>query len=261
MDGLLIDSEEMVGRSINEVLKRYDRPPLTPSIRAKLIGIPDSSNSDMFHDWAQLPISRDQWAKESAAQMALNFTKSRPLPGAQGLLSKLSRSYCASTGDRVELALASSSPTHYYKLKMTVPETKRLMDSFSESRKILGDDPRVPRGRGKPAPDIYLAALQALNSTLAPGKPPILASECLAFEDSVAGVESARRAGMRVVWVPHELVADRYRGREGDMVAGRSGAFDAEDERQLGKVPGGMGEMLRTLEDFDCKKYGIEVAE
>ena len=44
--------------------------------------------------------------------------------------------------------------------------------------------------RGKPAPDSYLAAARALS--LAP-------SRCLAFEDSQAGVDSAKSAGMRCV--------------------------------------------------------------
>ena len=55
--------------------------------------------------------------------------------------------------------------------------------------------------RGKPAPDLYLKAAEELGRN--PG-------ECVAFEDSLPGVESALTAGMRVVGVatthtPEEL--------------------------------------------------------
>ncbi len=48
-------------------------------------------------------------------------------------------------------------------------------------------------GIGKPAPDVYLEAARRL------GLPP---SRCLVLEDSLAGVQAARAAGMRVVLVP-----------------------------------------------------------
>ena len=53
---------------------------------------------------------------------------------------------------------------------------------------------------GKPAPDGFLAALGRLGFILRP-RPSITAAECLVIEDTVAGVEAARRAGMRVLAV------------------------------------------------------------
>ncbi len=47
--------------------------------------------------------------------------------------------------------------------------------------------------RGKPAPDIYLAAAKALG---------VAPAECVAFEDALNGVRSARAAGMDVVGIP-----------------------------------------------------------
>jgi len=47
--------------------------------------------------------------------------------------------------------------------------------------------------RGKPAPDPFLEAARRL------GVPP---AECLVFEDSPTGIESARAAGMESVFVP-----------------------------------------------------------
>lgn len=59
-----------------------------------------------------------------------------------------------------------------------------LADSFAVE--VIGTD--VPRG--KPFPDLFLAAAASL------GVPP---SHCLVFEDSLAGLEAAHRAGMRSV--------------------------------------------------------------
>ena len=64
-----------------------------------------------------------------------------------------------------------------------------LLDYFTELRS--GKDVRS----GKPAPDIYLAGAEALG--LAP-------ENCLAIEDSPAGLEAAWRAGCMGVFVPDQ---------------------------------------------------------
>ncbi|KAK1254844.1 hypothetical protein MKX08_008839 [Trichoderma sp. CBMAI-0020] len=258
MDGLLINSEDIITQSTNQLLEKYSRPTLTRSVRAQLMGIPDSTNGDVFHNWAKLPISREQFARESREQMHMLFPSCEPLPGAEKLLSNLSRAHSASSGDKIELALASSTKSRSYELKMSRPETKRLLDSFQPDQRILGDDPRVPKGRGKPAPDMYLIALQSLNSTATdPDKKPILPRECLVFEDSVIGVEAGRRAGMRVVWVPHPDLAVEYHDRQKLVLAGRTGLVEIGDSWQLGEVDDGWAECISSLEQFDHTKYGI----
>jgi beta-phosphoglucomutase len=49
---------------------------------------------------------------------------------------------------------------------------------------------------GKPQPESFLFALERLNAEIKGQTPPILPEECLVVEDSVAGVQGARRAGM-----------------------------------------------------------------
>jgi pseudouridine-5'-monophosphatase len=159
----------------------------------------------------------------------------------------------------MELALATSSKSSSYELKTSKPRTKRLLDLFQSERRVLGDDPRVRQGRGKPAPDIYLVALESLNSGVGSGGKPILPNECLVIEDSVAGVEAGRRAGMRVVWVPHPDVALEYQARQKDVLAGRMGLNEIGDEWQLGEVDDGWAESIASLEHFDYDKYGIYV--
>ncbi|KAF1346928.1 putative haloacid dehalogenase-like hydrolase [Delphinella strobiligena] len=238
MDGVLINSEDIIiTLCMNQILEKYGRLVFTPSIRAKLMGVPDSTNGDM----------------------RLNFPNCEPLPGAEKLLSDLSRARGASSGDRIELALASSTKSHSYELKISREETKRLLGHFPPDRRVLGDDPRLRQGRGKPAPDIYLVALQSLNSAADPDRKPIMPKECLVFEDSVAGVEAGRRAGMRVVWVPHPDVAVEYQARQKDMLAGRTGMIEIGDYWQVGEIDDGWAENLSSLEDFDLEKYGIDV--
>ena len=259
MDGLLIDSEDMITLSTNQLLEKYGRPAFTPSIRAQLMGVPDSTNGDLFHNWAKLPISRERFAQESSEQMQLHFPNCRPLPGAEKLVLNLSCARNASSGDRIKLALASSTKSQSYELKTSRPETKQLLRFFQSGLRILGDDPRVRLGRGKPAPDIYLVALQSLNSAADSGDKTVMPKECLVFEDSVAGVEAARRAGMRVVWVPHPDVAVEYQARQKEVLAGRTGMFEVGDDWQLGQIDDGWAENIPSLKHFSYEKYGIDV--
>ena len=50
--------------------------------------------------------------------------------------------------------------------------------------------------RTKPAPDLYLKALDRLG---------LLAEDCLVFEDSPNGIRAAHEAGIRVVGVPNPI--------------------------------------------------------
>lgn len=150
-----------------------------------------------------------------------------------------------------------------------------LFTAFPEKNRVLGDDPRIPAGRGKPAPDIYLVALETINKELrANGEVEILPSECLVFEDSVPGVEAGRRAGMRVVWCPHPMVLKEYRGREREVLAGiaHGGGDDELDEVMveagatmgggrggLKRLDDGWAVLVESLEGFDYGRYGIEV--
>ncbi|KAI0186699.1 HAD-like domain-containing protein [Xylaria flabelliformis] len=170
--------------------------------------------------------------------MRLSFPDCEPLPSAVRILSNLS---CArsESGAKIELALASSTETPTYELKTSKPKNQQLLSNFQADRRVLGDDLRVQKDRGKPAPDIYLAALQSINSSLDSGnlrEKPITPDECLVFEDSIAGVEAGRWAGMRVVWIPHPDIAVEYQSIQNDVLAGRTGRFVIGDDWQLGDI-------------------------
>ena len=102
------------------------------------------------------------------------FPQCNPLPGAKTLLSTLGKSSITATtavtdskssGPSVHLALATSSHSGNFSLKTS--HQKELFTVFPQDQQVLGDDPRIPKGRGKPAPDIYLLALKTINEGLA----------------------------------------------------------------------------------------------
>lgn len=208
------------------------------------------------------------------------FRDCAPLPGVELLLQRLSvahtmidtrRRVTSPGSDRKRLALALATSSHRGNYEIKTHGMKEMFSVFDEKCIVVGDDQRIPKGRGKPLPDIYLLALQCINEELASqNEREISPEECLVFEDSVPGVEAGRRAGMRVVWVPHPGLLDVYKDRVGEVLAGRTGEHDESDlahqeSTPLEGSPGSVGELndgwaekLSTLEDFDYNKYGID---
>ncbi|KAF3190587.1 hypothetical protein TWF106_000180 [Orbilia oligospora] len=276
MDGLLIDSEDIYTKVTDEILARYNKGRLPWSIKAQLQGRPTQQAYDLFQSWANLPLSQEDYLREVRLLQEAYFPTTQVLPGVISLLNTLRTS-----PSKPYIALATSSNSFSYNLK-TKHLQETLFSYFAEEMIIKGDDPRIKSGRGKPAPDIYLLALDRINARrekdmLEKGasKDQILATkilpmECLVFEDSVPGVEAGRRAGMRCVWIPHDGLREQYNGQEGEVLAGltgegkyldeeheSSGRTDVKEGVVLRKVDDGWGETRGSLEGFDFDRYGI----
>lgn len=270
MDGLLIDSEDLYTIATNTILARYNRPTLPWSIKAQLQGRPGPQAGAIFHAWAQLPLTPEEYYQQNTELQKELFPKTQPLPGVLELLEDFGTS-------GVHMALATSSHSANFQLKSS--HLPHLFRYFRDEHRVLGDDVRIPKGRGKPAPDIYLLALSTLNATLrAKGEPEIQPDECLVFEDSVPGVEAGRRAGMQVVWCPHPELLVEYKGREKEVLAGLTGEHKDDEEQQLrhteveviqgkrrvglpGEIDDGWATLLDSLVEFPHKKFGIKAGE
>lgn len=214
-------------------------------------------------DWAQLPISLSEYLTRLSELHSASFPACAPLSGVPELLATLHAA--ASVGapnEKIEIALATSSASSTFKVKTA--HLQDLFKYFALAQQVIGDDPRVAQGRGKPAPDIYLVALGTINARRrGEGKDEIRPEECLVFEDSVTGVESGRRAGMRVVWVPHPGLLAELKGLEERVLAGAMGEADRDDGcvngdmGTAGMVGDGGGELRGSLVAFDYARYGI----
>lgn len=257
MDGLLIDSEDAYTICTNLVLAKYNKGPLPWSIKAQMQGRPGPTAGKILHDWAQLPVSQDEYMAQLRELQMVHFPLVKPLPGVEKLLSDLATAKSGTGGDKLHIALATSS--HAANFKMKTAHLEPLFAVFETDRRVLGDDVRIGAGRGKPAPDIYHLALKTINASLAPGEKEITPQECLVFEDSVPGVESGRRAGMRVIWCPHADLRTEYTGQEREVLAGRTQAGSSEDMHLVGELDDGWADHLDSLVDFPYEKYGIVV--
>lgn len=261
MDGLLLNTEDIYSRCTNLILEKYGQPNLPWSIKAKLQGRPGPAANKIFQDWAKLPISSEEYTAQLSTLQRELFPGSEPLSGVPELLKNLDRTRewekSESSQKRVHIALATSSHAGNFNLKVT--NHKELFSVFPAERRVLGDDSRLQKGRGKPLPDIFLLALKTINDSLKAEDKPITAEECLVFEDSVPGVEAGRRAGMRVIWCPHPMLKKEYAGRDEEVLAGRMGEAGDVDPHQLGEPGDGWAEYVVELADFPYERYGIQI--
>jgi HAD superfamily hydrolase (TIGR01509 family) len=176
MDGVLVDSEPLWVRARKDLVAA-EGGRWIPEAETAMMGISSAQWSAYMRDRLGLALPLERIRAEVIARMAALYRVDVPLlPGA--------RSTVAALGRRWPLAVASGSDRL---LLDTVLDASGLAAHFAVT--VSGEEV----GAGKPAPDIYLAACARLGA--AP-------QECVAIEDSDAGIRSALAAGMAVVAVP-----------------------------------------------------------
>jgi beta-phosphoglucomutase len=79
--------------------------------------------------------------------------------------------------------------------------------------------------RCKPDPQGYTLALEKLRAVEGLGLADLVPSECLVIEDSLAGIESAKGAGMWAVGIPNTYSAEDLRQAGADAVVVSLAAF------------------------------------
>jgi sugar-phosphatase len=164
-DGVLVDSHQAAVEAWTKWCLVY-----SPGLDWDAQGTAGVRAEDMVRMWA--PAEDFEEANDYINALELETAGTTvPLPGSLALLSSLpAGSWTICTSANRELGLARVRAAG-----LPVP-----------SKFVCGDDVSA----GKPAPDPYLLGASRLG--LSP-------SQCVVFEDAVAGVESARAAGVGVV--------------------------------------------------------------
>lgn len=98
------------------------------------------------------------------------------------------------------------------------PEIEFALDRLRVRERVLAIVSAEDTARCKPDPEGYNLALEALRALPGAGLADLGPRECLVIEDSLAGVESAKAAGMRAVAVAHTYDPEALKGAGADAV-------------------------------------------
>lgn len=177
LDGVLIDSEGAWDAARRAVVAENGGR-WRPEATSAMMGMSAAEWSAYLRDELGVPLKADDIDRRVVARLLAGYEHELPLlPGATAAVRRLARRWplgLASSADRpvIDAVLAASG----------------LADCFATT--VSGDEV----ARGKPAPDIYLAA--AANLDVAP-------ESSAAVEDSTNGLKAAAAAGMVVVAIPN----------------------------------------------------------
>jgi pseudouridine 5'-phosphatase len=185
LDGTLLDAEPLYFRAYAGAAASFGRPTYTfEGVHHALLGRPEQVGVQAFLRLLGLEgtVTPEQVFAARDKVFLAELPDVTPMPGAVEAVRA-----CIASG--VPTAIATSSCRSYLTTKRA--KNEELFAGLSSI--VCGDDECMRGKRGKPAPDIFLEAAAAI------GVDP---RECVAFEDSVAGVQSAKAAGMFVVMIP-----------------------------------------------------------
>jgi beta-phosphoglucomutase len=177
LDGTLVDSEDYHWQSWQHAMA-LDGTAITHGQFTQTFG---QRNETILRGWlgddaAPERMQRVADAKEVEYRRLAAECGLTPLPGAAEWLVRLQASGW-------KQAIASSAPRLNVNVMLRALKLEHYFDAIVSSEDVT---------RGKPDPEVFLTAAVHL------GVPP---SRCIVVEDAPAGVEAARRAGMRSIGV------------------------------------------------------------
>jgi HAD superfamily hydrolase (TIGR01509 family) len=177
LDGVLVDTEP-AWAAVREDLVRETGGQWHEQASVDMMGMSSLEWSAYMRDRLGVPLPPAEISVEVVRRLARRYDAGVPLlPGASRAVAELAA--------RWPLALASSANRPVIDLVLDRTGLRRHFQVAVSSEEVA---------KGKPAPDVYLAATKRLETQ---------PRDCAAIEDSTNGIESAKAAGLRVVAVPN----------------------------------------------------------
>jgi len=176
MDGVLVDSEVYWDKSRVDFARDRGKT-WTDEYQRLAMGRSTVGWAGVMQEKLALDESIDEIIAEMKARVIAHYEERMPTrPGALESVSHMQQHF--------RVGLASGSPTEIIKAVLSITGLDQIFEVM-----IYGDE--VPRG--KPAPDIYLEALEQLG---------VAPEVSLGIEDSANGLRSLKAAGMLAVAAP-----------------------------------------------------------
>jgi HAD superfamily hydrolase (TIGR01509 family) len=191
-DGVLVDSEWHANGILADLLCEAGLPSTPESCIAQYMGSSMARVREIAEGQLGRPLPADLEDRYHERLFDAFRTKLTAVPGVVEALARITTPTCvASSGthERIRLALTTTG----------------LLPRF-EGRIFSAQDVR----RGKPEPDLFLHASEALG---------IGPDRCAVIEDSPLGVEAANRAGMTAFGFARMTPAERLRAATGGVFA------------------------------------------
>ncbi|MCC6869294.1 MAG: HAD family phosphatase [Burkholderiales bacterium] len=181
-DGTLVDSEPIHYRLWQAVLEPYGIALTEAQYKERYAGVPTLANAQDFVARYRLPVSADALSEQKQEAMRAYVARA-----AFPLLPNVREAVAGLHARGLRLAVVTGA------LRVSVGTTLREHDLGGWFDVLVCAEDVA---RNKPAPDCYRLAAQRL------GLDP---AQCVAIEDTAAGVTAAAAAGVPVVAVPHAL--------------------------------------------------------
>jgi len=183
MDGVLVDNSKVHDETWRIMCEKYGKPESAEKVKnifggtnkifvEQLLGITDPEE-----------VKRIAIEKEALYREVFQATIKAP-DGLLPLLFELRRR-------NVRLAVATSGPKENLNFVLDNLDIRHFFDALVEESQIT---------HGKPHPEIYLRAAQLLG---------ISPQECVAIEDSIFGLQSAKSAGMKAIAITTSFTPDK----------------------------------------------------
>lgn len=170
-DGVLVDSELLSCRIDAEVLTECGVPYTAEDVARDFTGVSIKDQIARIEAERGIRLPDDFTQRLNRTLFERFETDLKPIEGVRDAILSLPSPRC----------VASSSIPERIALSLRVTGLADLFENIFSSTQVA---------RGKPAPDLFLHAAQQMNT-----RP----EDCLVIEDSTAGVQAARAAGMRVI--------------------------------------------------------------
>jgi len=170
-DGVLVDSEPISVAVLIDAIAAAGVQMDEETAYERFLGTSLSSTCTVLETDYGLKFARNQLERMRAALYNRFRSELRPMPGIAEALAAIGQAVC----------VASSSQLERIRLSLEITGLSGYFDANIFSATMVA--------RGKPAPDLFLLASRKMN---------VSPERCLVIEDSPAGIEAAKSAGMRV---------------------------------------------------------------
>jgi beta-phosphoglucomutase len=219
-NGVIIDDETIQMKAYQEVLRGHEID-LTEEWYFSSLGMDDRTFVKSMFERAKKPLKDPVLETVMSAKTDLHrrmIEDELPLfPGVLTFLKAASRHFSLGL-----VSMANKTEVGY------VFQRANLTPLFSVV--VTAEDASVC----KPDPDCYLAGLKKLNEKRQDErKLPLLATECLAIEDSPPGIQSAHAAGMRTLGVTNTVRETDLRSAGADVVTASLADWNVDAVRRL----------------------------